>query len=161
MLLANKIYRLSSLEFVKRLVLTRFLLWDWRNNSGNSLLAIKWVMVSKSTLDGTEDCSGCMSQSLLNLSWLLLAFCSCNHFNSDNKTNHKDTEEPFEKWKLNSLSCSYFSSHLSILTENNIMHGNNSDFVTGVWISVLVLRVWKYLHEKKKKKQNTLARATS
>lgn len=32
------------------------------------------------------------------------------------------------------------------------MHGNNSDFVTGVWISVLVLHVWKYLHAKKKTK---------
>lgn len=65
-------------------------------SSGNSLPAIKCGLLSKFTQDSTEDCSGYMSQSLLNLPWLLLALC-CSHDNSHNKTNHKDLEnEPFE-----------------------------------------------------------------
>lgn len=150
MLLENRIYSLSSLDFAKRPILTRLLLWGRGNNSGNSLLAIKWVMVSKFTLDGTEDCSGYMSQSLLNLSWLLLAFCSCSHFNSDNKIDHKDLEGAFWKMEVEQfkLSFSFFSSHLSILTVNNIMPGKklrfcylSLDFCSGA--------LWKCFHEKK------------
>ena len=88
-------------------------------------------MVSKFTLDGTEDCSGYMSQSLLNLSWLLRAFCSCSHFNSDNKTDHKDLEGALGKMEVEQfkLSFSSFSSHLGIITVNNNMDGKNSDFI--------------------------------
>lgn len=50
------------------------------------------------------------------------------------------------------LSFSYFSSHLSILTVNNIMHEQKLrfyhlrlDFCSGA--------VWKHLHERKKKKE--------
>lgn len=152
MLPENRLCSLRSLDFANRPILTRLLLWGRGNNSGNSLLAIKWVMVSKFTLDGTEDCSGYMSQSLLNLSWLLLAFCLCSHFNSDNKTDHKDLEWAFWKMEVEQFKFSFcsFSSRLSILRENNIMHGKTSDFIIWVWIFVLVLCVEMFAWREKK-----------